>query len=168
MSFAVLKVSLFVVHLIVQLCLTLCDPMDCSMPGFPVLHHLPEFVQTHVHWVNDAIQPSYPLLPTSPPAFNLSQHQVFSNEPALHIRWPKYCGFSLSISPSNEYSGLISFRIDWCELLAVQGTLKCLFQHHSSKAMSSSTLRLLYGPTLPSIHNYWKNHSFDYMDLQLC
>ena len=164
-SFAVLKVSLFVVHLVVQLCLTLCDPMDCSTPGFPVLHHLPEFVQTHVHWVNDAIQPSHPLLPPSPPAFNLSQHQVFSNERALHTRWPKYWGFSLSISPSNEYSGLISFRMDWFEFLAVQGTLKSLLQHHSSKAMSSLTLSLLYGPTLTSIHIYWKNHSFDYMDL---
>ena len=110
---------------------TLCDPMDCSMPGFPVLHYLLEFLQTHVYWVGDAIQPSHPLLSPSPPAF--SHSQVFSNESDLHIRWPKYCSFSFSISPSNECLGLISFRIDWFDLLAVQGTLKSLLQHHSSK-----------------------------------
>ena len=86
--------------------------------------------------------------------------RVFSNESVLPIRWPKYWSFSFSISPSNEYSGLISFRIDWFDLLAVQGTLKSLLQHHSSLVLS-----LLYGPTLTSIHDYWKNHSFDYMDL---
>ena len=112
----------------------LCDPMDCSIPGFPVLHHLPEFAQTHVHWVGDAIQPSYPLLPASAPALSLSQHQVFSSESALCIRWPKYWSFSFSISPSTEYSELISFRMDWVDLLAVQGTLKTLLQHHSLKA----------------------------------
>ena len=106
--------------------------MDCSMLGFPVLHYFPEFAQTHVHWVGDAIQPSHPLLPTS--AFYLSQHQGFSNESALCIRWPKYWSFSFSISPSNEYSRLISFRIDWLDLLAVQGTFKTLLQHHNSKA----------------------------------
>ena len=108
--------------------------MDCSMPGFPVHHHLPELAQTHVHWVSYAIQPSHPLLSPSPPAFNLSQHQVFSNESALCIRWSKYWNFSFSISSSNEYSGLISFRIDWLDLLAVQDTLKSLLQHHSLKA----------------------------------
>ena len=108
--------------------------MDCSMPGFPVHHQLPEPTQTHVHWVDDAIQPSHPLSSPSLPAFNLSQHQVFSNESILHIRWPEYWSFSFSISPSNEYSGLISFRIDWLDLLASQGTLKSLLQHHSSKA----------------------------------
>ena len=107
--------------------------MDCSRPGFPVLHHLPELAQTHVHWVSDAIQPSHPLLSASPD-FNLSPHQGFSNESALHIKWLKYWSFSFSISPSSEYSGLISFRIDWFDLLAVQGTLKSLLQHHSSKA----------------------------------
>ena len=101
---------------------------------FPVIHHLPELAQTHVHWVSDAIQPSCPLSSPSHPAFNLSQHWVFSNELALHIRWPQYWSFSFSISPSNEYSGLISFRIDWLDLLADQGTLKSLLQHHSSKA----------------------------------
>ena len=91
--------------------------------------------------------------------------RVFSNESVLHIRWPKYWSFSFSISSSNEYSGLISFRIDWFDLLAVQGTLKSLLQHHSSKAINSSALSLLYSPTPTSIHDYWKNHSFDYMDL---
>ena len=115
-------------------CLTLCDPMNYSTPGLPVHHQLLEFTQTRVHWVNDAIQPSHPLSSASPPAFNLSQHQVFSNESALCIRWPKYWSFSLSIDPSNEYSGLVSFRMDWLDLLAVQGILKSLLQHHSSKA----------------------------------
>ena len=115
-----------------QSCLTLCDPMDCSAPGLPVHHQLPEFIHTHVHWVGDAIQPSH-LLPTpSPPAFNLSQHQGLFKW--VSIKWPKYWSFSLSISPSNEHSGLISFRMDWLNLLAVQGTLKSLLQHHGSKA----------------------------------
>ena len=105
-------------------------PMDCSTPGFPVHYHLPEFTQTHVHWVGDAIQPSHPLLSHSPPAFNLSQHQGFSNESVLRIRWPKYWSFSFSISPSNEHPGLISIRMDWLAHLAVQGTLKSLLQHH--------------------------------------
>ena len=85
--------------------------------------------------------------------------KVFSNELTLHIKGPKYWNFSFSISPSNEYSELISFRIDWFDLLAVQGTLKSLLQHHNS-----SLLSLLYGPTLTSVHEYWKNHSFDCMD----
>ena len=110
--------------------------MDCSTPGLPVHHQLPEFTQTHVHWAGDAIQPSHSLSSPSPPTFNLSQHQrVFSNESALRIRWPKYWSFSFSTSPSNEYSGLISFRMDWFDLLAVQGILKSLLQHHSSKAL---------------------------------
>ena len=103
------------------------------MPGFSVLHYLLESSQTHVHWVSDAIQPSHPLLSPSP-ALNLSQHQVFSNELVLCITWPKDWSVSFSISPSNEYSGLISFRINWFDLLAVQGTLKSLLQHQSSKA----------------------------------
>ena len=116
------------------MCPALCDPVDCSVPGFPVLHYLLGFVQTHVHQVGDAIQTSYPLSSPSPPALNHSQHQGFSSESALRIRWPKYWSFSFSISPSNEYSGLISFRIDWLDLLAVQGTLKSLLQHCNSKA----------------------------------
>ena len=117
---------------VAQLCLTLFYPMDCSTPGFPVLHYLLELAQTHVHWVADAIKPSPPLSTPSPPAFNLSQHQG-SNESVLRIRWPKYGSFSFSISPSNEYSGLISFKTDWFDLV-LQGTLKSLIQHHSSKA----------------------------------
>ena len=116
--------------------------MDCSMPGFPVHHQLPELAQTRVYWVCDAIQPSHPLLSPSPPAFNLSQHQglfkwVISGDSQvrwLHIRWPNYWSFSFSISLPNEYSGLISFRMNWLDLLAVQWTLKSLLQHHSSKA----------------------------------
>ena len=108
--------------------------MDCSIPGFPVHHLLPEPAQTHVHRGGDATRPSHPLSFPSAPAFNLSQHRVFSNESVLHITWPKYRSFSFSISPSNEYSGLTSFRMDWLDLLAVQGTLKSLLQHHSSKA----------------------------------
>ena len=96
----------------------LCDPMDCSTPGFPVHHQLPELPQTHDHWVGDAIHPSHPLSSPSPPAFDLSI-RVFSSESALRIRWPNYWSFSFSIRPSNEYSGLISFRIDWFDLLAV-------------------------------------------------
>ena len=117
-----------------QSCLTLWDPMDCSTPGFPVHLHLWELTQTPVHRVGDAIQPSHPLTSPSSSAFDLSQHQVFSYESVLNIRWPKYWSFSFSISPSSEYSGLISFRMDWLDLRAAQGTLKSLLQHHSSKA----------------------------------
>ena len=118
---------------VTQSCPTLCDPMNCSTPGFSFHHYLPEFPQTRVHWVSDAIQPSHPLSSASPLALSFSQIRVFSRESALLIRWPKYWSFSFSISPSNEHSGLISFRIDWFDLLAVQGTLKGLLQHHSSK-----------------------------------
>ena len=114
---------------VTQSCPTLCYPMNRSTPGLPVHHQLPEFTQTHVHQVSDAIQPSHPLSSPSSPAFNLSQHQGL-------FKWvrPKDWSFSFIISPSNDYSGLISFRMDWLDLLAVQGTLKSLFQHHSSKA----------------------------------
>ena len=115
-------------------CLTLCYPMDCSTPGFRVHHQLPELAQTPVHRIGDASQPSHPLSSPSPPAFNLAQHQgFFSNDSVLCISWSKYWCYSFNISPSNEYSGVISFRIDWFDLLAVQETLKSL-QHHSSKA----------------------------------
>ena len=112
----------------------------------------------------DAIQPSHPLLPLLllPPISPSSR--VFSNELALDIRWPKYWSFSFSISACNEYSGLISFRIDWYDLLAVQRTLKSLLQHQF-ESINSLALSLLYGPTLTSIHDYWESHSFDYMDL---
>ena len=120
---------------LVQSCPTLCDSMDCNTPGFPVLYHLPKLVQTHVHWVSDDIQPSHPLQSPSPHTLNLSQHQsLLMRDSVLSIRWPNYRIFSFSISPSNEYSRLISFRISWFDLLAVQGTLKRLPQHHSSKA----------------------------------
>ena len=119
---------------VAQSCPTLCDPMDCSTPGLPVHHQLPGSTQTHVHLVGDVIQPSYPVLSPSPPAPNPSQHQRLANESTLHMRWPKYWSFSFSISPSNEHPGLISFRMDSLHLIAVQGTLKSLLQHHSSKA----------------------------------
>ena len=126
-------------------------PMNHSTPGLPVHHQLPEFTQTHVHWVSDAIQPSHPLLSLSPPALNLSSIRVFSNESALRIRWPKYWSFTFRISLSNEHPGLISFRMDWLDHLAVQGTLKSLLQHKSLlKSISSLVLSLLYGPTLTS------------------
>ena len=108
--------------------------MDCNTPGLPVHHQLAELTQTHVHWVSVAIQPSHPLSSPSLPTFNLSQHQGLFSESVVHIRWPKYWSFSFSISPSSEYSRLISFRMDWLDLPVAQGTLKSLLQHHSSKA----------------------------------
>ena len=106
--------------------------MACNTQGLPVHNKPPEFTQTHAHLVSDAMQPSHPLSSPSPPIFNLSIIRVFSNESVLRIRWPKYWSFSFSISFSNEYSGLFSFRMNWLDLLAVQGTLKSLLQHHSS------------------------------------
>ena len=109
--------------------------MDCSTSGFAVHHQLLELAQTHVHRVGDTTQPSHPLSSPSPSAFNLSQHQgLFQWVSVLHIRWPKYWSFSFNISPSNVYSGMISFRMDWLDLLAVQGTLKSVLQHCSSRA----------------------------------
>ena len=117
------------VRSVTQSCPTLCDAMDCSMPGFPVHHHLPELAHTHVYQVGDAMQPSHPLLLPSPPAFNLSQHQgLFKWVSCLHQVAKNYWSFSFSISPFSEYSELISFRIDWFDFLAVQGTLKSLLQ----------------------------------------
>ena len=135
--------------------------MNCSVPGLPVHHQLPYFTQTHMHRVGDAIQSSHPLSSPSPPAPNPSQHQSFSNESTFHMRWPKYWNFSFSIIPSKEHSGLISFRMDWLDLLAVQGTLKSLLQTPQFKSINSSVLSFLYSPTLTSIHDYWKNHSLD-------
>ena len=111
-----------------------CHWDESTTPDLPVHHKLPEFTQTHVHWVGDAIQPSHPLSSPSPPAPDSSQHQGLSNESTLCMRWPKYWSFSFTISPSKEHPGLISFRMDWLHLLAVPGTLKSLLQHHSSKA----------------------------------
>ena len=104
------------------------------MPGLPIHHQLQEFTQTHVHQVSDAIQPSHPLSSPFPPPSIFPSIRVLSNELVLPIGWPKYWSFSFSVSPSNEYSGLISFRMDWLDLLAVQGTLKSLLQYHISKA----------------------------------
>ena len=111
----------------------LCNPMDCSTPGFPVHHQLLEFTQIHVHRVSDAIQYLILCCPLLLPPSIFPSIRIFSNESAFLMRWPKYWSFSLSISPSNEYSGLISFRMDWLDLLAVQGTLKSLLQHRNSK-----------------------------------
>ena len=119
---------------VAQSCPTLCNPMNHSTPGLPIHHQLPEFTQTHVHRVGDAIQPSHPLSAPSPPAPISPSIRVFSNESTLCMRWTKYWSFSFSISPSNEHPGLISFRVDWLDLLAVQGMLKSLLQHHSLKA----------------------------------
>ena len=118
---------------VTQQCSTLCDPIDCRRLGLPVHHQLPELTQTHVHWVSDAIQPSHPL---SSPLLLLSifsSTRVFSNESALLMRWPKYWSFSFSIIPSKEHPGLISFRMDWLDLLAVRGTLKSLLHTTGQK-----------------------------------
>ena len=117
-----------------QSCLTLCQPMDCSMPCLPVHHQLPEFTHTHVHWVGDAIYHLILCRPLLLPPLSFPSIWIFSSESAIHSKWPKYWSFNFSISPSNEYSGLISFRMDWLDLLVVQETLKSLLQHHSSKA----------------------------------
>ena len=123
---------------VVQSCPTLCDPMHRSIPGLPVHHQLPEPTQTHVHRGSDAIQPSHPLSSPSPPALNLSQHQGLFKWVSSWHQVAKYWSFSFNISPSNEHSGLISFRMDWLDLLAVQGTLKSLLQHHMHEYPSCS------------------------------
>ena len=146
---------------VAQSCSTLCDPMNCSTPGLPVHHQLRSSLKvTSI----DSVMPSSHLilshslllLPPIPPSI-----KVFSSESALRIRWPKYWSFSFNISPSNEYSGLISFTMDWLDLLAVRGTLKSLLQHHSSKVINSSELSFFYSPTLTSKHDHWENHSLD-------
>ena len=142
------------------------NSMDCSTPGFPGSHYLPEFAQFHVHWVGDTIQPSHPLPTPSPPAFKLSQHQGLFKWVSSSHQVAKVLEFQFSISPSNEYSGLISFRIDWFDLLAVQGALRSLLQQHSLKApilwhsaffmvqfsysymTTGKTIAWLYGPLL--------------------
>ena len=140
-------------------CLALCDPMDCSTPGLLIHHQLLEF--TLKLMPIESVMPSNHLILCRPllllPSI-LPSIRVFSNESVLCIRWAKYWSFSFSISLSNEYSGLISFRMDWLDLLAVQGTLKSLLQHDTLKA---SIIWLSYGATLTCIHDYWKNHSFD-------
>ena len=120
--------------MVVQSRLTLCNPVFCSMPGLPVHHQLPELTQTHVHWVSDAMQPSHPPSSPSPPAFNLPQRRGFFQWVNSSHQVAKVWSFSFNISPSNEHPGLMSFRKGWLALHAVQGTLKSLLQHHSSKA----------------------------------
>ena len=127
--------------------------MNCSTPGLPVHHQLLGLTQTHVHWVGDAIQPSHPLSAPSA-AFNLSSIRVFSSESVLRIRWLKCWSFSFSISPSSEYSRLISFRMDWLDLLAVQGVSQESSPTPQFKSINSSALSFLYSPTLTSIHDY--------------
>ena len=146
-------------------CLTLCNLMDCITPGFFVLHYLLEFalsLSPRLTSIESVMLSNHVilccpllLLPSVFPSI-----KVFSSELTLCIRWPKYWNFSFSISPSSEYSGLISFRIDWFDLLVVQGILKSLCQHHSSKASISQHSAFFYGPSLTSIHDCWKNHSF--------
>ena len=144
---------------VAQLCLTLCDPLNRSTPGSLSITNSQS---PRKSMSMESVMPSnylilwcpLLLLPSIFPSI-----KVFSNESVLHIRWPKY--WSFRTSPSNEHPGLISFRMDWLDLLAVQGALKSLLQHHSSKASNSSVLSFLYSQTLASIHDYWKNHSFD-------
>ena len=140
-----------------QSCPTLWDPMDCSMPGLPVHHQLPELAQTQVHQAGDAIQPSHPVLSPSPPAFNLFQHQGLFQGQSIR-------SFSFSISPTNEYSELVSFRIDCFDLLVVQGTLKSL-HNYNSKASILWCPAFFMVQLLTAIHDYWRNHRFDQMDL---
>ena len=142
-------------------CPTLCNPVNCSTPGLPIHHQLPEFTQTQSV---ESVMPSSHLilcrplllLPPIPPSI-----RVFSSESALRMRWPEYWSFSFSISPSNEYSGLIFFRKDWLDLLAVQGTLKESSPTPQFKSINSSALSFFHSPTLTSMHDYWKNHSLD-------
>ena len=133
---------------VAQSCPTFCDPTDCSTPGFPVLHYLLEFAQTHI---TESVMPSNHLI-LGHCLFVLSS--VFPSESALCIRWPKYWSFSLSICPSSEYSGLISFKIDWFDLLAVQRTLKSLLQHHNSKGSILWCSTFFNGPMLIFVHDY--------------
>ena len=145
---------------VTNLCLTLCNPVDCSKAGFSVLHYLPEFAQTHVHWISDAIQHSHPQLPPSPSVLSSSSIEVFSNVWSLCITWPRYWSSSFSISPPNRFplglTGWISLQSKG--LSRVSSTTQF-------KSIKSSAFSFLHGPILTSIHNYWKKHSFDYMDL---
>ena len=143
---------------VTQLCTTLYNPMNRSTPGLPVHHQLLESTQTHVHCVGNAIQSSHPHRPLLLQPSIVPSIKVFSNQSALRIRWPKYWSFSFNISPSNEHRGLISFRMNWLDLLAVQGTLKSS-PTPQFKSINSLALSFLHCPTLTSIHDYWKNHS---------
>ena len=138
--------------------------MDCSMPGFPVHHQIPELAQTHIHRVSDTIQPSHPLSTPSPPAFNLSQHQGLFQWVNLCSRWPKYWSLaSASLLPMNIQDWSPLELTGWISL--PNGTLKSLLRYHSSKASILQHSAFFYGPTLISIYDYWKKHSFDWLDL---
>ena len=139
---------------VAQSCLILCDPINCSMPGLPVHHQLPEFTQTHVPQVGDAIQPSHPLSSPSPSAPKPSQHQSFSSESTLRMRWPKYWSFSFSISPSKEHPGLVGSPCSPRDSQESSPTPQF-------KIINSSVLSFLHSPTLTSIHDHRKNHSLD-------
>ena len=145
---------------VTQSCPTLCDPMDCSTPGLPVHCQLPELAQTHVSWVNDAIQTSQPLSSPFPMFSIFPSIRVFSNESVLRIRWPKYWSFSFNISPSNEYSGLISLRLTGLISLLSKG-LQESSPTPQFKSSHSSALSFLYNPIFTSMNDYWKTHSFD-------
>ena len=145
---------------VAQSCPTLCDPMNWSTPGFPVHHQLLEYTQTHVHWVGDAIKPSYLLSSPSPPAFILSQHLGLFKWVSSSHQVAKYWSISFNISPSNEHPGLIFFKMNWLDLLAVQGSLESS-PKPQLKSINSSALSFPYSPTLTSIHDHWKNHSLD-------
>ena len=146
---------------VAQSCPTLCYPMTCSMPGLPVHHQFPdspklmpiELVMPSIHLI---LCRPFLFLPPIPPSI-----RVFSNESNLRMRWPQYWSFSFSITPSKEHPGLISFRMDWLDLLAVQGTSPI----PQFESINSSALNFLHSPTLTSIHDHWKNHSLDQMDL---
>ena len=139
---------------VTKACPTLCNPLACSMPGFPALHCLLEFAQVLVHWIGEAIQPSHPLLPLLLLSSVFPSIRVFPNELAFCIRWPMYWSLSFSISPLYAYSGLISFRMNWFDLPVVQETLKSRLQHHSLTALVFLVLSFLYGPTLTSVRDY--------------
>ena len=147
---------------VIQSCLTLCDPMNRCTPGLPVYHQLPEFTQTHIHRVSDAIQPSHPRSSPSPPPPNPPSIRVFSNESTLCMRWPNYWSFSFSIIPSKEHPGLI-FRMDWLDLLDHESLRDSQESSPTPqfKSINSLALSLLHSPTLTSIHDHRKNHSLD-------
>ena len=145
---------------VAQSCPTLCTPMDCSMPGFPVLHHLPKIAQTHVHWVSDAIQPSHPILSPSNPAFNLSQHRGLFQWVGSSHQVAKALELQLQHQSFQWIFRIGLLWIDWFGLLAVQGTQQSS-PTPQFKSINSSALGFLYSPTLTSIHDYWKNHNLN-------
>ena len=148
--------------LVAQLCLTLCDPMNCSTPGFPVPHHLPELAQPHVHCIGDAVRPSHPLMPSSPSALNLSQHQGLLQWIVCSHQMTKYWSFRLSIRPSSEYSGLFSLKIDWspCCPRDFQESSGTTVRRHQLLGVLPSV-----GPSLTTVHDHSEHHSLDNTDL---